>query len=316
MNVEEPTGTCVVCWQVDPDRGYVCERDRQRLARALWQLRDLHALLPHALAPGRGAQQLVRTGRAEAPLPLRADPLDLAGRPPANAGLDAVQDYRGDQVGAIGVAAILDGWARDWSTYRDDEDLPEPTVPALVTWLSMRLDWACTEHPAVDDFARELTVLLYTCRSVLAVSEAPIYSDLACPRCKTAALRRQPGDAVWRCGECREEVEVEREDGAMIVSTYYGEALLVVDGVETQVYADLMVEQEDQPYGRKTWRGTIDNRLRTVTEDLGGSRGVLRLPDGREGKVFVAGLVLRVNHPYEWPVQGDGPAPFGERAEG
>lgn len=204
---------CVVCSQVEPDNPPVCTRDRQRLAQGLWELRDLHQLLPHALAPGRGMREMIRAQRLEAPIPLVVDPLDLAARTATYGFRDAVQDYQGDQVGAIGVASILDSWARDWSVLRDDEELPDPTVGALVSWLSVRLAWACNVHPAIDEFAGELTVTLYVCRSVLAVSRRPIYSPLACPGCGTAALRRQAGDTVWRCAECKTEVEVEHPDG-------------------------------------------------------------------------------------------------------
>ncbi len=210
---ERPRGSsgallCVVCGQVEPDNPPVCTRDRQRLAQALWELRDLHALLPFALEPGRGARLPGRVLQVEAPLPLRDTALDLAGR----ARTLEVQDYRGDQHGPVAVAALLDSWAQDWSAIRDDEELPDPTVDALVAWLSRRLPWALDVHPAIDEFAAELTVTLYTVRSVLAVSRRPVYSDLACPSCGTAALRRQPGDARWRCGECREETMVAHPD--------------------------------------------------------------------------------------------------------
>jgi hypothetical protein len=198
---------CVCCQQVEPREGVVCDRDRQRLAQALWELRDLHALLPYALELGRGDGQPGRVVRTEAPLPLAADPLDLAGR-----GTTAtISDGDHDQVGAVAVASILDSWAQDWASCLD-EALPDPSVDALVSWLSRRLPWALDHHPAIDAFAAELTVELYTCRSVLAVSRRPIYSPLACPSCGTAALRRQSGDEVWRCGECRSEVEVVHPD--------------------------------------------------------------------------------------------------------
>lgn len=203
---------CIVCSQVEPDNPPVCTRDRLRLAQALWELRDLHALLPFALVPGQGARQPGRVQQVEAPLPLRDMALDLNGRTATYGFRDSVQDYRGDQTGAQPVAAILDSWARDWSAIREDEELPDPTVDALVAWLSRRLPWALDVHPAIDEFARELTVLLYTCRTVLAVSEKPIYSPDACPSCSTAALRRQPGDARWRCRECKEEVEVDHPE--------------------------------------------------------------------------------------------------------
>lgn len=205
MADDEASGSCVVCQQVDPREGQVCDRDGQRLAQALWELRDLHMLLPHALAPGRGPRLPGRVHHAEAPLPLRDTALDLAGRPPASAARDAVQDYRGDQDGAQPVAAILDSWARDWSAIRDDEELPDPTVDALVAWLSRRLPWALDVHPAIDEFAKELTVTLYACRSVLAVSRRPEYSPIGCPSCGVAALRRNSGDPSWRCAACHAE---------------------------------------------------------------------------------------------------------------
>lgn len=198
---------CVVCAQVEPDNPPVCTRDRNRLAQALWELRDLHQLLPYALTPGQGAREQIR-GTGEASLPLRATALDLAGRPSTV----EVQDYRGDQEGPIAVAAILDSWAQDWSILRDGEELPDPTVAALTSWLSIRLPWALDYHPAIDEYAKEITLTLYVCRSVLAVSRRPIYSPLACPSCGTAALRRQAGDKVWRCAECKTEVEVEHPD--------------------------------------------------------------------------------------------------------
>jgi len=203
-----PSGAllCVCCMQVEPDNPPVCTRDRNRLAQALWELRDLHALLPYALPPGRG--ELVRVGGTrERQLPLRTEALDLAGR----ATTAAVLDSDHDQLGAVAVAGILDSWAQDWASYLD-EALPDPSVDALVSWLSRRLPWALDHHPAIDEFARELTVTLYTCRSVLAVSRRPEYSPLACPSCGTAALRRNSGDPSWRCGECKTEVEVEHPD--------------------------------------------------------------------------------------------------------
>lgn len=204
---------CIVCSQVEPDNPPVCTRDRQRLAQALWELRDLHALLPFALVPGQGPRQPGRVQQVEAALPLRDMALDLNGRTATYGFRDSVQDYRGDQVGTQPVAAILDSWARDWSAIREDEELPDPTVDALVAWLSRRLPWALDVHPAIDEFARELMVTVYTCRTVIEVSRRPEYSPLACPGCGTAALRRNSGDPSWRCAECKTEVEVEHPDG-------------------------------------------------------------------------------------------------------
>jgi hypothetical protein len=307
---------CVCCQQVEPDNPPVCTRDRLRLAQALWELRDLHQLLPYALPPGRG--ELVRVGGTrERQLPLRTDVHDLA----AAATSTPVLDHDHDQVGAVAVASILDSWAQDWASHLG-EALPDPSVDALVSWLSRRLPWALDNHPAIDEFAKEITLTLYDCRSVLSVSRRPEYSPLACPGCGTAALSRNSGDPSWRCAECKAEVEVEREDKAMIVATYYGPALLVVGDDEMMVHADLSVEQEtlrtmgsnyERPLGPKSWGGSIDNSLRGPIIEARGKVGVLRLPDGREGKVFVTEMQLLTNRPVEWRVQGEGPAPFGAK---
>jgi hypothetical protein len=244
---------CVVCQQVEPREGVVCDRDRQRLAAVPWKIRDLHRLLPAALVPGRGARELIR-GHREAPLPLRVDPLDLAGP----VGSDSVTDtlrpgYRlvpseerdwdlvscmgqirrqtalervpvmdgngeqvwvgeGDQIGSPSVAAVLWSWVREWSE-RADFELPARTdVPTLTGWLSLHTTWALDNHPWIDRYAFEVTKLLYELRATLNLSEAPIHSPLACPACKTAALRRQAGDKAWRCAECKAEVEVVHPD--------------------------------------------------------------------------------------------------------
>jgi hypothetical protein len=209
---EEPSGSCICCYRRDPlpELAPVCGPCRNRLAAALWEIRDLHALLPAALNPGQGEKQRV-SGSREAPLPLRVGPLDLAGAPTAA----AVHDAFGDQEGSLPVAAILDTWARDWQTYLEagsaEVPLPAAEVPALTSWLSRHLQWAFREHPAIDEFNREVIVLLYTLRSLLNVSRAPVYLHEACPTCGLAALRREAmyqttsggsagGNVV--CGEC------------------------------------------------------------------------------------------------------------------
>jgi hypothetical protein len=235
---EEPTGSCILCHRLEPKSPPACDPCRNRLAARLWELRDLHALLPAALAPGRG--EVVRiSGSREAPLPLRVAAVDYA----APARSDSVRDqlvarvrtwfdpdtvdrdgfwFHGwhrellrdedgvpltaaahDQDGALSVASILDSWVRDWAETLDVQR-PVAGVPALVSWLSRHLHWALNNHPAVDEFNQEVTVTLYAVRTLLNVSRKPVYLPDACPQCDVTALRRDPGGGDVVCGNCRE----------------------------------------------------------------------------------------------------------------
>jgi hypothetical protein len=107
-----------------------------------------------------------------------------------------------DQAGAWSVAAVLDSWARDWSETLD-LPLPKPEVPALVSWLSIHLTRAVDEHPAIQEFAEEVTTTLYAVRALLNVSRALIHLHEACPSCGHVALQRDPGGGDVECSNCR-----------------------------------------------------------------------------------------------------------------
>lgn len=77
-----------------------------------------------------------------------------------------------DQVGHLSAATILDGWVRDWATYRDDGP-PTPSVRRLAGWLLDRLDWACRTHPALDEFAEDLRELRGTLDAMCGHFDAP-----------------------------------------------------------------------------------------------------------------------------------------------
>lgn len=230
---------CVLCGKRPPKDPPACNLCRHRLAARLWEIRDLHALLPAALAPGQGETQRV-SGSREAPVPLRLAALDLAS--PARSGSvrdqlvpkvrtwfdtaevdkdgfffegwhrELVRDEDGrpvrtaahDQDGQLPVATVLDSWARDWAEFFS-QPLPAAEVPALVSWLSVHLPRAVDMHPAIQEFAEEVTLLLYALRSLLNVSRKPIYLTEACPSCNTTALRRDPGGGDVECGNCHRE---------------------------------------------------------------------------------------------------------------
>lgn len=121
----------------------------------------------------------------------------------------------GDQTGQRPVAVVLDSWVRDWvETRAMRESRPRSLVPDLRKWLADRLPWACDHHPAIDEFATEVTHELYALRAVLAVSRQKLRLAEVCPACEVAALVRDPGggDVVEceHCGEAWEQEQYER----------------------------------------------------------------------------------------------------------
>jgi len=188
---------CVIDQKRETDRLQVCPPCRQGLADDLRALVDAYAMLVvgEALEPAdirvvveddgtfdsptiRDALGLhagpVRqqaggapvSGSREAPIPINLDPVDLTLR----AGPSSIYDPTGqgwrDQIGQVPVATMLDSWVRDWISYAwcPADHLPVPTVVTLVGWLDKRLEAACDQHPAIDDFAREIRATLHACQ--------------------------------------------------------------------------------------------------------------------------------------------------------
>lgn len=221
----------------------VCRRDRERMAfrlRALPRLvADLASLgyvarddltprvvypaghdregqpVPHldpvarALTAGplSGASNAPRVnGSGEASVPIRVDPTDLLS--PARAGSLAVaarSPWPDDQIGHLSAATELDFWVMDWSILRG-ESLPAPDVHTLSRWLLDRLDWACREHAAVDEFAEKLRQLHGALSAAAGERPAPPEPrDRECPRCRllTLVLDRSTGYTECTAEDCR-----------------------------------------------------------------------------------------------------------------
>lgn len=190
---------CVIDQRRDIESGQVCAGCRSWLTRTLTEIVELYALLPANLMPGQAQGQRV-SGSREAPLPLRVDPLDLT--MPARAAV--VHDPLGDQVGLLSVATVLDSWVRDWRDVRGKgEGLPGPTVVELGQWLAVRLDDACDDHPAIDEFADEMKALGHQLRRAVGRFEIrPEHLDVPCRRCDLMDLHRLPGEDRVECGSC------------------------------------------------------------------------------------------------------------------
>lgn len=143
------------------------------------------------------------SGSPTASVPISLDAVDLSG--PVNhearrllaRGLLGLDE---DQTGHLSAATILDGWVRDWASYRT-EGPPHPQVPLLCSWLLDRLDWACGTHPAVDEFAGEVRELHSTLTAACGRFEAaPETLTAPCPDCGLLALYRDVDAERIACG--------------------------------------------------------------------------------------------------------------------
>lgn len=209
MADDERTGSCIICASRDPlpDLAPCCGPCRSRLSG---QLRDIPVLVEelrgevpadlrqgqerieekadhlvdldgelaavvrvehfHLLevnagaVPGQSSAPRVR-GSREAPIPISVDRLDLLG--PADE--RTVHDQFGDQIGHQSAATILDGWCRMFAEERR-ESTPNPKPADQCKWLLDRLD-ELFKHPAVDEFATELSDLWHVLRRACGLAE-------------------------------------------------------------------------------------------------------------------------------------------------
>lgn len=130
--------------------------------------------------------------------PMRTVPMQVRRRQRDARGILAY-GLSGDQIGEPSVPAVLDSWAQDWQSH-EWSTLPVPTVPALAGWLGKQLNWACDEHPAVDDFAYELAQLVAGVRPI--APRAELKRGVPCRGCDKVTLFRWPGSDYVECGSC------------------------------------------------------------------------------------------------------------------
>lgn len=194
---------CVICQHRTPEQPMVCDGCRRRMIDDLTNL--VAAWQSLSAEPGKGATVRV-SGTREKPLGVKVAALDLM--LPARH-IRPIRDIYGDQTGAQPVAVLLDSWVRDWAELRG-EHLPAPTVSNLAAWLDIRLDWACDEHPAIDDYAREVRGALSACLAAIdALPAKPELCDgVACQWCDMRALWRAQGRiGCANCGRIYEAPE-------------------------------------------------------------------------------------------------------------
>ena len=194
---------CVICTKPMESEAMACRPCGNRLDSTLLDIQTLHAELPDQLERGQSNGQRV-SGSREAPLPLRVDPLDLSlGAPSGRQRWSTVTDPFGDQGGHQSVLTILDSWVRDWRDTRNKgESLPLPAGPSMVSWLRNRLDWACQEHGAIDEFDQEMRQLRSALRAVVGTTDTrPEFLDAPCRKCEWRSLVNRPSYITEPGGE-------------------------------------------------------------------------------------------------------------------
>lgn len=209
------TPTCVVChrdlWHTEHHR-YACRPCETRTAEQLNGIPRPVSDLEDMLAPGarfRADSGGRGPSRVHSPMPCDIDVLSL--------------------LAPGGIIAGLDTWVRDWC------DRLEWSVPAYrvrpideaAAFLRRNLPWAVECHPAVDEFATEISDLV---REVTAITDPP---DRAlrlghCPQCAaaTASEPRPPAGLVralrGRVGRCRRAGIADRVSGMSVVAGSLG----------------------------------------------------------------------------------------------
>jgi len=162
---------------------------------------------------GRSSAPRVK-GSREAPVPISLDRTDLLSDARVlnlTKAYDKDSDqwrvpYPEDQIGHLSVAAILDGWCRDFAETRR-ESVPQPSVGLQCRYLADRLDWAFTDHAAVDEMAKEIGDLWHVLRRAcgLTMPKPEICWGVQCrdEDCSYVnTLTRLPGSQWIECSEC------------------------------------------------------------------------------------------------------------------
>lgn len=195
---------CVVCPTFRPSSSprhprtpQVCDRCRERLHDDLKAIAPAYAELDPAAV--RGVSEIL-TRVFESKPPLNLNDLSL---------LCPGEDTP---------LGVLDFWVRDWALDLDQTP-PQCTVVEMSGWLLTRLEWACDQHPAIDEFAGNIRDVAGALHVYQRAAEKRGYSAGRCPQhrggwpCDTP-LYLDPYDTVIECSRCH--TKWHRRDGGWI----------------------------------------------------------------------------------------------------
>ncbi|MFI1723897.1 hypothetical protein [Streptomyces sp. NPDC020489] len=146
-----------------------------------------------------GASAGGRTAHRTAPLPGRADVLNLLGP----AAWTDVQDEHGDQHGPLPIAGVLIPWVRLITEERRWNPPPSLAPEDLALWLAQPrpLTWAA-RRPWAGDMRDELHQLMRTVRSTTSLRPRRRAVPQPCPRCDSLTLVATDHQLYTECGTC------------------------------------------------------------------------------------------------------------------
>ncbi|MFD7410639.1 hypothetical protein [Kitasatospora purpeofusca] len=189
---------CCICHRelrTDELARQACRLCEVTIGQHLADLPGLYRALDDHLAPAPGPRQYTTGGPVEAPLPIHLEALNLQA--------------------AGGIATVLVTWVGDWC---DHLGWAAPAMPArpraqlaeaaeAVGFLRRNLLWACSEHPAVDDFATEIRQLHGAAQRITAPVEPPHVlgrhpADPGAAEACGGRLEMRPGGTTVRCTRC------------------------------------------------------------------------------------------------------------------
>lgn len=135
-----------------PNIPHVCDGCRTRLTDDLSAIPAAYVAVD--LETGRTGSERRASGFESRP-PLNTPALSLLAQGsvlPAKEG----RPWPQDQLGTIPPLELLWWWCEDWHGVLSQRGMPGPTMASVCSWLLVRLDLACSDHPAVDEFARDV----------------------------------------------------------------------------------------------------------------------------------------------------------------
>lgn len=188
--------SCCICHtglyddELDRQACRPCIRRTDENLLALAGARGLYAQLGQHLTPGSSSSGgPVVSGSRSAPIPVRLEPLSLLAKG--------------------GVVTILQTWVDDWADHgraqRTRGGPLQQQLDAAVSTLRFNLDWASAQHPAFNEFAREIWQIKRQCEGQITGERAPRQIPVACPCGQTLRITLDM-DRIT-CSRCQEQYD-------------------------------------------------------------------------------------------------------------
>ncbi|WP_381797265.1 hypothetical protein [Streptomyces niveus] len=192
---------CAICRRAHRDQGdahrTACDRCEHRIRGWLREIPRQLPLLEASLVLDGGPAQGRSAGRAHAPLPVRADVLNMLG--PAAPG--PVRDHRGDQSGTLPILALVYAWAEQIAAERARDIPPFRPRADYTRYIAAHLPYACT-RPWITDLHTELGDVVHAARAITRTEPRRRPQDAPCPGCSAFALIAEDWQQFIECTTC------------------------------------------------------------------------------------------------------------------